>query len=196
MHHLPDEACLPDGCSILLLSRSLFACLPTRCFQPRRGDECYGGWGEGWIGGRAESCSFSRIMEKYMCRKHILSTGLSLSVRLISRCSIVLSPGWSKVKIAHRGGCVYRPSVKGRVEAIVQIIQAKTKPNKIKPSTVEKNRLRSPNGTARFSTLFKFISSASVYLFDIDGASVAEGFFSPNIISSTGSKYACALKYP
>lgn len=25
MHHLPDEACLPDGCSVLPLSRSLFA---------------------------------------------------------------------------------------------------------------------------------------------------------------------------
>lgn len=86
--------------------------------------------------------------------------------------------------------------MKGRLEATVQIIQVKTKPNKIKPSTIEKNRLRSPNGTARFSTLFKFISSAYIYLFGVDGASVAEGFFSPNIISSTDSKYARALKYP
>lgn len=168
---------------------------PHVAFNPGEATNVTGDGVGGWIGGRAESCSFSRIMEKYMCRKHTLSTGLSLSVRLISRCSIVLSPCWSTVKIAHRGGCVYRPSVKGRVEAIVQIIQAKTKPNKIKPSTVEKNRLRSPDGTAQFSTLFKFVSSASVYLLDIDGPSVAEGFSSPNIISSTGSKYARALKY-
>lgn len=124
----------------------------------------------GLLAGRAERCSFSCIMEKYMCRKQILSTGLSLFVRLVSRYPIVFSPYWSMIKIAHRGGCVYRPSMKGRVEAIVQIIQAKTKPNKIKPSTVEKNRLRSLNGPAWFSTLFKFISSAYIYLFDIDGA--------------------------
>lgn len=155
MHHLPDEACLPDGCSVLSLSRSLFAHMLLSAQERRRM----------LVGGRVESCLISCIMEKYMCRKHPLSAGSSLSARLISRCSIVLSPCGSRIKIAHRGGCVYRPSVKGRVEAIVQIIQAKTKPNKIKPSTVEKNRRRSPNGTAPFSTLFKFTSSAYIFTF-------------------------------
>lgn len=105
-----------------------------------------------------------------MCRKHTLSTGLSPPVRLISRYTIVFSPYWSMIKIARRGGYVYRPRLKGRVEAIVQIIQAKTKPNKIKPSTVEKRRRRSLEGPAWFPTLFKFIGSAYIYLSDLDGA--------------------------
>lgn len=50
MHHLPDEACLPDGCSILLLSRSLFAHTLLSAQERRRMLRGMGGgvdWGEG-----------------------------------------------------------------------------------------------------------------------------------------------------
>lgn len=42
MHHLPDEACLPDGCSVLPLSRSLFAHTSLSAQERRR---MLGGWG-------------------------------------------------------------------------------------------------------------------------------------------------------
>jgi hypothetical protein len=77
--------------------------------------------------------------------------------------------------------------VKWRVEAIVQIIQTKTKPNKIKPPTDEEKKnknkqkpsSRSLNDPVYFSTLFKFTSSASVFTFSTETELKLLKFFPP-----------------
>lgn len=75
---------------------------------------------------RAENCSFFLHRGNYrMFRKHILSTGLILSVRLISMSFILFSPHSNMIKIEHVEDSVYRARVKWRVEVIVQTIQAK-----------------------------------------------------------------------
>lgn len=84
--------------------------------------------------------------------------------------SIVFSPYSNVIKIEHLECYGCRTRAKGRVEVIVQIIQAKTKQNKIKPTTVEgkkkkKSSFRSSNDPVRFPTLFQFISSASIFTF-------------------------------
>lgn len=56
MHHLPDEACLPDGCSILLLSRSLFAHTLLSAQERRR--MLRGMGGGGGLGGGQRAAHF------------------------------------------------------------------------------------------------------------------------------------------
>lgn len=94
---------------------------------------------------RAENCSFFLHHGNYkMCRKHILSTGLILSVRLISMSSVLFSPYSNTVKIEHLEDSVYRARGKWRVEVIVQIIQAKQNETKSNQLLLGKRQLWEP----------------------------------------------------
>lgn len=124
---------------------------------------------------------------------------LNPSVRLISMSSIVFSPYSNVIKIEHLECYGCRTRAKGRVEVIVQIIQAKTKQNKIKPTTVEgKKKKKAALGVRMIQSGSLHCSNSSallLYLLFLHrlNLSYVEGFSSPHIISSTTSKNAFSL---
>lgn len=145
------------------------------------------------------SAHFSHHGKYRMCRKHTLPTGLNLSVRLISMSSIVLRSYSNTIKIEHLQDYVYRSRVKWRVEVIVQIIQAKTKWNKMKPTPAEKKKAALGVWTILPASLHCLNSPAlRLYLLFLRrwSLSYVEEVFPPNIISSTTSKNAFVWIYP